>query len=126
MLQQWARQKYGIRLIIVVIPHTFGRHLNFNCHLHILVSKGGLKDDGTGWQTQAPLDRRELMPMWRNAIITFLREAARVGVLDTDMSSSALTAAAHRAGRTLVEHRHQAVSEQEAVPRLFTESVDYC
>ena len=33
VLQQWARQKYGIRLMIVVIPHTFGRHLNFNCHL---------------------------------------------------------------------------------------------
>ena len=40
VLQQWARQKYGIRLMIVVIPHTFGRHLNFNCHLHILVSEG--------------------------------------------------------------------------------------
>ena len=30
------------------------------------------------------------MRMWRYAIITFLREAARVGVLDTDMSRSAL------------------------------------
>ena len=44
VLQQWARQKYGIRLMIVVIPHTFGRHLNFNCHLHILVSEGGLRE----------------------------------------------------------------------------------
>ena len=35
VLQQWARQTYGIRLLIAVIPHTFGRHLNFNCHLHI-------------------------------------------------------------------------------------------
>ena len=34
VLQQWARQKYGVRLMIVVIPHTFGRHLNLNCHLH--------------------------------------------------------------------------------------------
>ena len=42
VLQQWARQKYGVRLMIVVIPHTFGRHLNFNSHLHILVSEGGL------------------------------------------------------------------------------------
>ena len=33
VLQQWARQKYGIRLIIVVIPHTFGRHLNFEGEL---------------------------------------------------------------------------------------------
>ena len=90
VLQQWARQKYGIRLIIVVIPHTFGRHLNFNCHLHILVSEGGLREDGTAWRRRAPLDRKALMPMWRYAVITLLREAARVGVLDTDMSRGAL------------------------------------
>ena len=36
VLQRWARQKYGIRLMITTIPHTFGRHLNFNSHLHIL------------------------------------------------------------------------------------------
>ena len=90
VLQQWARQKYGIRLIIVVIPHTFGRHLNFNCHLHILVSEGGLREDGTAWRRRAPLDRKALMPMWRYAVITLLREAARVGVLDTDMSRSEL------------------------------------
>jgi len=34
----------------VVIPHTFARHLNFNCHLHILVSEGGLREDGTEWR----------------------------------------------------------------------------
>ena len=63
VLQQWARQKYGIRLLIVVIPHTFGRHLNFNCHLHILVSDGGLREDGTQWYAAARLDRNALMPM---------------------------------------------------------------
>ena len=90
VLQQRARQKYGIRLVIVVIPHTFGRHLNFNCHLHILVSEGGLQEDGAGWRARAPLDRKALMPMWRDAIITLLRQAARVGVLDTDMPRGAL------------------------------------
>ena len=114
-LQQWARQKYGIRLMIVVIPHTFGRHLNFNCHLHILVSEGGLREDGTQWCARARLDRKALMPMWRYAVITLLREAARAGVLDTDMSRGALLAAPHRPVRTVVEHRCQAVQEQEAV-----------
>ena len=90
VLQQWARQKYGIRLMIMVIPHTFGRHLNFNCHLHILVSEGGLREDGTEWCARARLDRKALMPMWRYAVITLLREAARAGVLDTDMSRSEL------------------------------------
>ena len=90
VLQQWARQKYGVRLMIVVIPHTYGRHLNFNSHLHILVSEGGLREDGARWRKRASLDRKALMPMWRYAVITLLREAARVGVLDTDMTRRAL------------------------------------
>ena len=90
VLQQWVRQKYGIRLMIVVIPHTFGRHLNFNCHLHILVSEGGLSEDGARWHESASFDREALMQMWRYAVITLLRGAARRGVLDTDMPRRAL------------------------------------
>ena len=90
VLQQWALQKYGIRLIIIVIPHTFGRHLNFNCHLHILVSEAGLSKDGGKWRKRAPLNKKALMPMWRWAVITLLREAAQAGVLHTDMSPGAL------------------------------------
>ena len=85
VLQNWARQEYGARLMIVVILHTFGRHLNFNCHLHILVSEGGLKKDGTGWVRRLRLNRKELMPMWRYAVVTHLREAARKGFLETDL-----------------------------------------
>jgi len=90
VLQQWARQKYGIRLLIVVIPHTFGRKLNFNSHLHILVSDGGLREDGTQWYAPARLDRNALMPMWRYAVITLLREGLRAGALQTDMDRDAL------------------------------------
>ena len=50
--------------------------------VHILVSEGGLREDGTQWRTRARLDRKALMPMWRYA--------ERAGVLDTDMSRSAL------------------------------------
>ena len=73
-----------------LIPHTFGGHLNFNCHLHILVSEGGLREDGARWRKRASLDQDALMPMWRYAVITLLREAARAGVLDTDMTRRAL------------------------------------
>ena len=111
VLQQWARQKHGIRLMIVVIPHTFGRHLNFNCHLHILVSEGGLREDSTQWCARVRLDRKALMPMWRYAVITLLREAARAGVLDTDMSRSELLRLLTAPVRTVVEHRRQAVPQ---------------
>ena len=75
--------------MILVIPHTFGRHLNFNCHLHVLVSEGGLDADGTAWR-RAPLDRKALMPMWRYAVITYLRAAYRMGVLKTDLTARQL------------------------------------
>ena len=58
VIEQWARRTYGVRLMMMVIPHTFGRHLNFNCHLHVLVSEGGLNDDGSGWRKRAPLIAR--------------------------------------------------------------------
>ena len=35
------------------------------------------------WRARARLDRKALMPMWRYAVITLLREAARAGVLDS-------------------------------------------
>ena len=75
---------------MMVIPHTFGRHLNFNCHLHVLVSEGGLKDDGSGWRKRAPLNHKALMPMWRYAVITYLREAYRMGALKTDLTARQL------------------------------------
>ncbi len=92
VLQQWARQAYGIRLMIIVIPHTFGRHLNFNCHLHILISEGGLRDDGTGWLARAPINKAALMRMWRYAVVTYLRQAANANVITTAMSKRTLRA----------------------------------
>ena len=42
VLMQWAKVERQCQVPVMVIPHTFGRHLNFNAHLHILVSSGGL------------------------------------------------------------------------------------
>ena len=92
VLQILARWRHRVRLMIVVIPHTFGRALNFNCHLHILVSEGGLTEDATEWRACAQFDREAVMRMWRYAVIEYLREAARVGILDTDLTSSELQA----------------------------------
>ncbi len=89
IIEHWVFQTYGVRLMILVIPHTFGRRLNFNCHLHVLVSEGGLNADGTAWR-RAPLNRKALMPLWRYAVVTHLREAYRRGLLDTDQTRSQL------------------------------------
>src|SRR5262249_21759377 len=51
VLQQCGNGERSVRRLIIVVPHTFGRHLNFNCHLHVLVSQGGLGDNGEGWRS---------------------------------------------------------------------------
>ena len=86
-IEHWVRHTYGVRLMIMVIPHTFGGHLNFNCHLHVLVSQSGLDANGTAWR-KAPLNRNELMSLWRYAVVTYLREAHRRGILDTDKTAA--------------------------------------
>ena len=96
IIEQWAWRIYGARrLMILVIPHTFGRHLNFNCHLHVLVSEGGLDADGKSWR-RAPLNCKALMPLWRYAVVTYLREAYRMGALETDQTASQLAALLQR------------------------------
>jgi len=44
VLQQWARENARVEIFVMVVPHTFGRHLNFNPHLHIMVSAGGMRE----------------------------------------------------------------------------------
>jgi hypothetical protein len=88
----------------MVIPHTFGARLNFNCHLHILVSAGGLAGSGGPWTPRLYFDRKKLMHMWRFAVITFLREALKVGVLKSNLHPANLTAVLAREDRWWSTH----------------------
>jgi hypothetical protein len=46
---QWMKDRFGVTPLILVVQHTFGRHLNFNAHLHTLVSTGGLSECEGRW-----------------------------------------------------------------------------
>jgi hypothetical protein len=84
--------KYGVRVLIMVVPHTFGRRLNFHPHLHVLVSAGGLQDSEGRWIGASSFDKDALMHMWRYAVINHLREALQVQVLESDLGANALRA----------------------------------
>jgi hypothetical protein len=90
VIQQWAKIKRGVRAAIMAIPHTFGGRLNFNSHLHILVSAGGLQESDGQWVNTSVFDRakdkHKLMYMWRLAVITYLRSSLEAGVLKSDLS----------------------------------------
>lgn len=89
VLQQCAR-RYGIEPYIVVIPHTFGRKLNFNCHLHILVSEGGLQEDRMRWHPRVPWSRDTIMGLWRYAVIRHLSASLKASIIESDESPSLL------------------------------------
>jgi hypothetical protein len=89
VIEHWAKIKFDIRVLIIVMPHTFGGRLNFNCHLHILVSAGGLRESDGRWidaRLFRSLDKDELMHTWRFAVTTYLRSALNAGILLSDLN----------------------------------------
>jgi hypothetical protein len=90
VITQWVKLRYGARVLMIVIPHTFGSRLNFNSHLHILVSGGGLHESEGRWISPINFDKKKLMHMWRFAVITFLREALKAKAITYDSSSEDL------------------------------------
>src|SRR5207302_1491951 len=76
--------------ILIGVPQSFGGLLNFNPHLHMLVSAGGLQEADGRWITPLHFDKRELMQMWRFALLVYLWEALRVGAIRSDFPTEQL------------------------------------
>ena len=89
-IQQWAKARYGVRLIVLVVQQTFGGLLNFVPHLHVLVSAGGLMESRNRWIHRLKYDERELMYAWRYAVVGFLVEAHKRSALRSSLSSEDL------------------------------------
>ena len=90
VIQQFMKTEHGVRVLILVVPHTFGRHLNFNAHLHVMVSAGGLEESEGRWITPLRFDKRTLMHLWRYAVIAYLRAALEMGLLASEASPEQL------------------------------------
>src|SRR6185312_5951973 len=89
-VSQWMKDKYGVCPLILVVQHTFGRHLNFNPHLHMLVSAGGLSESESRWIRGLNLNPVGIMKLWRHGVIMYLRLAYKAGILKSDLSSREL------------------------------------
>ena len=81
VLQQWAWNQYQVRLFGIVVQHTFGGHLNYHPHLHIMVSAGGLKPATARWVRSLEFDHNQIMDLWRFAVTSYLWKAHRDGLL---------------------------------------------
>lgn len=87
---QWAKARYGVRLLVLVVQQTFGGLLNFVPHLHVMVSAGGLMDSKSRWIHRLKFDEAELMRAWRFALIALLAEARERSVLRSRLSDEEL------------------------------------
>jgi Putative transposase len=87
VIKRWIEAEYDVIPYVLVIPHTFGRRLNFHPHLHILASAGGLNKRENRWINFRDIDKHTLMYWWRFTVINYLAEvlgaeAEDVGALD--------------------------------------------
>ena len=63
----------GVRIGLVYTTHTFGRDLGFKPHVHLVMTKGGLKDGA--WVEIDRLPAARLSVKWRYLLCKHLREA---------------------------------------------------
>jgi Putative transposase len=80
VVQQWARNRYRLRVCVIVIQHTFGGRLNHNPHLHMMVSAGGLSTSEINWK-KLNFDLEEIRSLWRFAVISYLTKANQDSLL---------------------------------------------
>ena len=80
-LKHWAWSRYGSRVYIVVVPHSFGGALNFHLHLHILVSTDGYSSAERCWIHDIKYDHRRIMELWRDVVTSYLQMALRSNLL---------------------------------------------
>jgi len=89
-IEFWAKARYGARVILMVVPQTYGGFLNFYPHLHTLVSVGGLDESMGRWihslNFQTADHKHELMLAWKLALLTALDTASKDNVLQSDLS----------------------------------------
>ena len=99
VIQQWAKDRHGVRLIMVVVMHTFARDLKFNCHLHVLVSAGGLQESQNRWIPSLYYAQDILWQRWRDAVVSYLLEALAANVLESELDSESLAEMLRTQGR---------------------------
>jgi hypothetical protein len=78
--------KHALRVGVIAILHTFNGKLEFNSHVHAMVTAGGLK--ANEWVPRVYYDIDQLRESWRKAVVRLLRAALLAGQLRTRMDAN--------------------------------------
>lgn len=92
IIQACAASQHGLRVGVIAILHTFNGRLEFNPHVHTMLSAGGLKGASRSWVPGVSYDSDGMMGFWRSAVITLLREGYRAGAVGAEMTPGQMEA----------------------------------
>jgi len=87
LIQARVGAKYGLRVGVIAILHTFNGKLEFNSHVHTMVTGGGLHGSSNMRVSRVYYERNLMMEAWRKAVIALLRAALRAGQLRTELTA---------------------------------------
>jgi hypothetical protein len=90
LVETWMQAEHGAKVLIIVVPHSFGRHLTFNSHLHILVSRGGYVESRNRWVPELHVRKAALAKFWRDSVIDHLQRASQLNQLHSELDPASL------------------------------------
>jgi Putative transposase/Transposase zinc-binding domain len=92
IMESWIKAKHGLRVGIIAILHTFNGRLEFNTHVHTMVTAGGVQVSTGEWIPSIYWDDGQLTKLWRHAVIKLIRSAYWSGRLRTELRYEELEA----------------------------------
>ncbi|WNC17624.1 transposase [Brevibacillus brevis] len=72
LVKEYFEKKHKVTPGIIVGLHTFGSKMNFNPHLHMLVTMGGMKNNGE-WKTYDFIPFEMLRKQWQTIVLKLIR-----------------------------------------------------
>jgi hypothetical protein len=73
LVQNWFKKKLKVTPGVIAGLHTFGSRVNFNPHVHMLVTMGGMKKNGE-WKTYNFIPFEMLRKQWQTIVLKLIRK----------------------------------------------------
>jgi hypothetical protein len=74
LVQDWFRKKLKVTPGVIAGLHTFGSRMNYNPHVHMLVTMGGMKKNGE-WKTYNFIPFEMLRKQWQTIVLKIIRKS---------------------------------------------------
>lgn len=74
LVQEWFEKKLKVVPGIIAGLHTFGSRINFNPHVHMLVTMGGMKKNGE-WKSYDYIPFEMLRKQWQTVVLKLIRRS---------------------------------------------------